>query len=103
MKLSLGHATLAWRVIFIPAAVSLFRGPHIPWVPIFLKKFLLRNVTVAQPDTFLQAAANFFPRPQSLHVCFSGSPRRPAAGFLSLCRFVCALTGFTMASSLKVI
>jgi hypothetical protein len=86
---------------FISVAVNLLCGPQFSWVPI-LKRLLFCHVIVAQLDTFLHAAANFFPDPQSLRVSFFGSPRRPAAGFLPLRCFFHPLTGFTMASSLGI-
>jgi hypothetical protein len=64
MTFSLRHATAAWWAIFLPAMVSLFRSLHFYWVPVFFKRFLLRHVTAAQLDTFLQSAANFLPDPQ---------------------------------------
>jgi hypothetical protein len=67
-KFSLRHATIAWRVIFIPAALNLLCGPQFPWVPIFLMAFFLCHATVAQLDTYLQVAANFFPDPKSLRI-----------------------------------
>jgi hypothetical protein len=90
---SLPRATFAQRVVLVPAAANSLHGPQFSWVPIFLKMFLFRNATVAQQAIFLQAAANFFQYPQSLRVSSFGSPRRPAAGFLALCRFFRPLTG----------
>jgi hypothetical protein len=51
----------AKRVTLLPAAVSLFRCPQVPWVRIFLKTFPLRHATSVRWDTFLQAAAIFLP------------------------------------------
>jgi hypothetical protein len=67
----LPHATLARRVVLIPATVTVLRVPQFTSVPICLMRFLFRHVTVAWRDTFLQAAANFrrdpwFPRFSSL-------------------------------------
>jgi hypothetical protein len=97
---SLRHDTVGRQVVFLPATVSLFRGPHFPWVPILLKRFIFCHATLPQLDTFLQAEANFLPAPQSPRVISFGPSRRPAAGFLPLCRFFRPLTGFTTASSL---
>jgi hypothetical protein len=72
------RATLAQRVMFLPAANSC-RGPQFAWVLDFLKMFLLHHATVARRDTCLQAAANFFRDPQSPRVSSFGSPRCPAA------------------------
>jgi hypothetical protein len=99
---SLPGATFAPRVVLIPAAANSLHGPQFSWVLIFLMRFLFRHATVAQLDTFLQAAANFLRDPQSPRVSSFGSPRRPAADLLPLCRFFRPLTGFTTASSLKV-
>jgi hypothetical protein len=98
---SLPRANFAQRVVLISAAANSLRGPQFPWVPIFLKRFLLRHATVAQLDTFLQVAANFSPDPQSLWVSSFGSPHHLAASFLPLCGFFHPLTNFTTASSLE--
>jgi hypothetical protein len=96
----LSHATPAQWIILNPAVANSLHGPQFFWVPIFLKRFLFRHATVAQLDTFLQAAADFFPDPQSLRVSSFGSSHRPAISFRPLRRFFYPLTGFTTASSL---
>jgi hypothetical protein len=68
-------------------------------VHLFLTMFLLRHVTLARRDIFLQAAANFLRDPQSPRVSSFGSPRRPAASFRPLCRFFIVPEDFTKASS----
>jgi hypothetical protein len=88
----------AQRVIFLPAAVTSFRGPQFPWVRIFLKTFPLLHATAARRDTLPQAAAIFLRDPQISQVSSFGPPRRPTASFRSLCRFFRPLTGFTTAS-----
>jgi hypothetical protein len=101
-KFSLRHATLAWLVIFIPAAVNLFRGPHDPWVLIFLKTFLLRHATVAWRDTFLQAATDFLPDPRFSRVLSFHFWRRSAARFWTLRHFLGSPTGISAAFSLGI-
>jgi hypothetical protein len=86
--------------ILIQAVVNLLRGPHFPWVRIFLTTFFLRHATPVQQDIFLQAAANYLPDPQFPRVSSIGSPRCTAASARPLCCFFRPSAGFTMASSL---
>jgi hypothetical protein len=86
-KFPLHHATLARRVILIPAMANSLRGPKFFSVRIFLKMFLLHHATAAQWDAFLKEAANFLRDPRSPQVSFFGSPHHPAVSFWPLCRF----------------
>jgi hypothetical protein len=93
-KVHLRRASLARRVTIIPAAPNSCRGPNfvccgpqIPWVRISLKMFLLRHATVAQRDTFLQAATDFSRDLPSPRVIFVGFIHRPAAIRWPLGRF----------------
>jgi hypothetical protein len=61
---------------------------------------LFRHATVAQRDSFLQAATNFLQDSQSPQVSLVGFTRRPAAICRPLCRFFITLEDFTAASSL---
>jgi hypothetical protein len=54
---------------------------------IFLKSSLYCHATLARRDTFLHAAANFLPDPQSPRVSSFCSLSHPAGSFRSLCRF----------------
>jgi hypothetical protein len=92
------RATSARWLVLLRAAASLLWHPS--WVRSFLKASLLRRASVARRDTFLQAVANFIRDPQIPRVSFFGSPRRPAACLLLLCRFFRPLTGFTTRSSM---
>jgi hypothetical protein len=52
-KFSLRYSTLAWRVIIIPAAVNVLRGPQFLWVTIFLRTFILRHSTARSSQRWL--------------------------------------------------
>jgi hypothetical protein len=99
-KFSLIHATLARRVVLIPAMANSLCCPQISWVPVLQKSFLFRHTTAAWWDTFLQAAANFLWDPQFPRVSSFGCPRHPAVDFRTLRRLLGFATSITATSSL---
>jgi hypothetical protein len=84
--------SLSVRSLWIPCS-------SLALVHLFLMILFLHHATLAQRDTFLQAAANFLWDPQIPRVSTFGSSRRPAARCRHLCSFFIVPENFTAAPS----